>query len=176
MLFLHERHLQKVFALKQAGKCILIEICPSTSYFVLNLRSYADHPYIRKFYSMHQPISLNTDDIAIFNTTLTKEILHMMYALDWTVRDIVSIQAHSLPYVFASPSEKAWITHTFWQQLSIVQQEYNHKDDQADHANNNNDNNSNTNLQDISEDTLDTILDSVEIRRGKLVTSSLEVF
>jgi adenosine deaminase len=70
----------------------LIEICPSTSYFVLNLSSFADHPYIRKYHSLHYPFSLYTDDTAIFNTTITQEILHMKNALDWTMADVIQIQ------------------------------------------------------------------------------------
>lgn len=173
MLYLHKQHMQKVFDLRQTqNKAIMIEICPSTSFFVLNLRSYADHPYIRKFYSMHQPISLNTDDTAIFNTTLTKEILHMMYALDWQPRDILLIQARAIPHLFASPAEKASVARHFWQEVARVQQSL-----QTQHT-------GATNskllmlqdLEEIREDNLDEIERNNDNERAKLITSSLEVF
>lgn len=78
--------------MKEAGAAPLIEICPSTSFFVLDLRSFADHPYLRKFRSMNYPVSINTDDSTIFNSTITKEILHMKSALDWSLADVVDIQ------------------------------------------------------------------------------------
>lgn len=156
----------------------MIEICPSTSYFVLNLRSYADHPYIRKFHSMHQPISLNTDDTAIFNTTLTKEILHIMYALDWEPKDIAILQARALPFIFASPKEKAEITHRFWSELARLQQllsEQQLKRDESDRFSGHE--KQGNLLENISEESIkNEIVDTSENMRGRLIASSLEVF
>jgi adenosine deaminase len=167
MLYLHDRHLKKVFELKQAGKAIMVEICPSTSFFVLNLRSFSDHPFIRKFHSMHQPLSLNTDDTAIFNTTLTKEILHMMHALHWQPKDILTMQARIIPHIFASPLEKEAISKQFWQNVAILQKQLLQAESQVSSIAND--------LLSIREDSLDQA-ETNGSARDRLITASLEVF
>jgi len=71
----------------------LIEICPTTSYYLLGLTSYANHPHIRKLLSLQYPISLHTDDSGIMSTTLTKEIEHMQIAIELSLQDLLSMQS-----------------------------------------------------------------------------------
>lgn len=123
MLYLREKHLKKLFSLRQEGHAIQVEICPSTSFFVLHLPSFADHPYIRKFLSMGHPFSINTDDSAIFNTTLTREILHMAHALSWSSGEVLQLQARSLKHIFASPAERGQVAAHFWSMVTALQEE-----------------------------------------------------
>ena len=60
----------------------MIEICPTTSYYLLGLKSFSDHPHIRKLIKHSYPFSINTDDSGLFSTSLTKEITHMFDAID----------------------------------------------------------------------------------------------
>lgn len=68
-----------------------IEVCPTSNYITLGLSSYADHPHVRKLLSLNYPISIHTDDSGIFNTTLTKEFLHIMHALNLNLLDVVQL-------------------------------------------------------------------------------------
>lgn len=159
----------------------MVEICPSTSLFVLHLRSYADHPFIRKFHSMHHPISLNTDDTAIFNTTLTKEILHMMFSLDWQSRDIALMEARALSYLFATPDEVQTVRDQFWSVLTSLQaEEASALQQQLQEEHSNYHNRPKGFLEGITresfESSSDLAADSLETIRGRLIASSLEVF
>lgn len=104
-----ERHYEQLVDMlhSSAGKkAPLIEICPSTAYFLLGLHSYADHPHLRRFMSLHYPISINTDDSGIFSTTLTQEMLHVVHGMDVAVVQLLKMQAVALDYAFVSPSER----------------------------------------------------------------------
>jgi len=68
-----------------------VEVCPTSNFITLGLSSYADHPHIRKLLSLNYPISIHTDDSGIFNTTLTKEFLHILHALNLKVFDIIQL-------------------------------------------------------------------------------------
>ena len=50
-----------------------IEICPTSNYFTLNLSSYDEHPIFERLFQANYPISINSDDYGVFNTTLSKE-------------------------------------------------------------------------------------------------------
>lgn len=82
--------------LNTAGIAPMIEICPSTSFYMMGLKSFSDHPHIRRLLSLHYPFSLNTDDSGIFNTTITKEILHMKSAIRLTIYDIAYSEGNPL--------------------------------------------------------------------------------
>lgn len=68
-----------------------IEICPTSNKITLGLTNYADHPYLRDWLTLQYPISINTDDRGIFNTTLTKELLYVKDAMGLDLADMVQI-------------------------------------------------------------------------------------
>ena len=78
--------------LQAQGQPPLIEICPSTAFTLMGLKSFADHPHIRKLASLRYPFSLATDDSGIFNTDITSEIKHMASAIEFNLSDLILIQ------------------------------------------------------------------------------------
>ena len=68
-----------------------IEICPTSNLITLGLKSYSQHPHIKKWLDLNYPISLNTDDRGVFNTTLTQELLHVQKSMGLDIADIVKI-------------------------------------------------------------------------------------
>lgn len=85
------------------------------------------------------PYSLNTDDSGIFNSTITKEILHMYYAIEMSLSDIVislgkdftkltgfftfnfSFNAeNSIDYSFLSIQEKERLQELFWKKMTSI--------------------------------------------------------
>eukprot|EP01031_Cornospumella_fuschlensis_P025678 gene25677-31011_t len=114
MLHPMERHFDQMVEMLHSGgkKPPLIEICPSTAYYLLGLHSYADHPHLRKFMSLHYPVSINTDDSGIFSTTLTQEILHVVLGMDVSLADILRMQVTAVEYAFVSSSERSTLRKT----------------------------------------------------------------
>lgn len=110
-----ERHYDQMVAMLHSSgkKPPLIEICPTTAYFLLGLHSYADHPHLRRFMSLHYPISINTDDSGIFNTTLTQELLHVVLGMDVSVPEVWKMQVVALEYAFVSQSERIMLKKKF---------------------------------------------------------------
>ena len=68
-----------------------IEICPTSNLITLGLTSYADHPFLRTWLDLRYPISINTDDRGIFDSSLTKELLHVKDAMELDLADLVQI-------------------------------------------------------------------------------------
>lgn len=129
---------------------------------------------------MHHPISLNTDDTAIFNTTLTKEILHMMFALDWQPRDIALIEARALTHIFAKREEVQMVRDQFWSVLTALQADEAAELQQQQQQGNNSRNRPKGFLDGLTRELVDSpsdlAADSLETIRGRLIASSLEVF
>lgn len=65
---------------------IVIECCPSSNFLIGSLHSYRKHPAFR-FYSVgqqephHLKVTLNTDDLGVFQTSLANEYSYMALAL-----------------------------------------------------------------------------------------------
>ncbi len=74
----------------------MIEICPTTAYYLLSLPSYADHPHLRRLLSLHYPVSIHTDDSGIFATNLTSELMHMAAAFGLEVKEIIAMEGEYL--------------------------------------------------------------------------------
>jgi len=68
-----------------------IEICPTSNLITLGLKSFADHPFLRTWLDLRYPISINTDDRGIFDSSLTKELLYVKDAMQLDLADIVQI-------------------------------------------------------------------------------------
>lgn len=68
-----------------------IEICPTSNLITLGLSSYAEHPYLRTWLDLQYPISINTDDRGIFDSSLTLQLLYVKDAMLLDLADIVQI-------------------------------------------------------------------------------------
>lgn len=68
-----------------------IEVCPTSNLITLGHRGYDDHPYLAQWLALGYPLSINTDDRGIFNTTLTEELLRVMDAQRLDLADMVQI-------------------------------------------------------------------------------------
>lgn len=81
----------QLMLLKDKKEAPGIEICPTSNLITLGLKSYAEHPFLRDWLKLQYPISINTDDRGIFNTTLTKELLYVKDAIGLDLADMVQI-------------------------------------------------------------------------------------
>lgn len=55
---------------------IKLNVCPTSNVMLKNSENYATHP-IRLLYDYGIPVTINTDDLLIFNSTLSEEYLHL---------------------------------------------------------------------------------------------------
>lgn len=55
---------------------IKLNVCPTSNVMLKNCDNYATHP-IRLLYDYGVPVTINTDDLLIFNSTLSEEYLHL---------------------------------------------------------------------------------------------------
>lgn len=101
-----------------------IEICPTSNLLTLGLKKHSERPFIEYLREIDYPISINTDDRGIFNTTLTEELLHVMHAIGLDVADVVEIEAESIEQSFASPGEKAILRERFWRDINTLLQDH----------------------------------------------------
>jgi adenosine deaminase CECR1 len=83
---------------------ILIEVSLISNYLLLK-RAIKDHP-IKTYLSMGIPVSLNTDDGGIFNSTMTDEFLEAAATLDIGWQQLRRLCENSLLYSFARADDK----------------------------------------------------------------------
>jgi len=59
-----------------ADNKIQLNVCPTSNIMLKLVDSYANHP-IRKLYDYAIPITINTDDLLIFNQNISQEYLNL---------------------------------------------------------------------------------------------------
>lgn len=90
---------------KVIEKNILLEICPTSNIQTRCVNSYKEHP-IKKLLKKGIPISINTDNRTVSNTTLTVEYEHLINELAFTVEDIINTNKMAINHAFISNDEK----------------------------------------------------------------------
>lgn len=62
-----------------AAHKVKLNVCPTSNVMLKNCDSYKTHP-IRLLYDYGVPVTINTDDLLIFNSTLSEEYLHLFHS------------------------------------------------------------------------------------------------
>jgi len=117
-LHLKQHHLDKMLLLNSQGRAAAIEICPTSNQITLSLDSHSDHPHIRNWRAMGYPVSINTDDRGVFNTTLSEEIVHVKNVLQLDMSEVVELIASTISQTFASAEEKVLLSDRFWREVN----------------------------------------------------------
>jgi len=94
------------------NKNILLEICPTSNIQTRVVDSYKNHP-IKKLYDMNVPISINTDNRTVSNTTLKKEYQHLENSFGFTIDDFIKINKMAIEHAFISEIEKKDLLNKF---------------------------------------------------------------
>lgn len=84
---------------------ILLEICPTSNIQTAIFKTYQEHP-IKKFYEQFIPVSINTDNRTVSNTTLTQEYQHIIKNLNMTVEEIIHMNKNAILHAFLEEKEK----------------------------------------------------------------------
>lgn len=76
---------------------IQLNVCPTSNVMLKVADSYAIHP-IRKLYDHGIPVTINTDDLLIFNQSVSQEYLNLYKAQTMTATELESIRTTGLRY------------------------------------------------------------------------------
>ncbi len=78
-----------------ADNKIQLNICPTSNIMLGLVENYASHP-IRKLYDAGIPVTINTDDLLIFNQTISQEYLNLFNANLFNENELNSIRETGL--------------------------------------------------------------------------------
>lgn len=76
---------------------IVFNVCPTSNIVLKRVKSFNEHP-IRIMYDMGLKITINTDDLLIFNSTLSNEYLKLYNSKVFNVEELNEIRIKSLNY------------------------------------------------------------------------------
>ncbi|WP_068786283.1 amidohydrolase family protein [Paenibacillus phocaensis] len=76
---------------------IRLNVCPTSNTFLRTAESYARHP-LRKLYDHGVPVTINTDDLLIFNQTVSQEYLNLYQSGLMTAEELDGIRNTGLRY------------------------------------------------------------------------------
>jgi adenosine deaminase len=88
-----------------AEQRIALEICPTSNVCTRVVDRLADHP-IATLYAAGVPITLNSDDPAMFNTTLTNEYLLTAQHFGFSADQLAQISLNAVRYSFQPEADK----------------------------------------------------------------------
>ncbi|MEF2966611.1 hypothetical protein V3851_12295 [Paenibacillus sp. M1] len=77
---------------------IRLNICPTSNVMLKVADSYAAHP-IRKLYDHGVPVTINTDDLLIFNQSVSQEYLNLYQAGTMTAEELNAVRESGLKYI-----------------------------------------------------------------------------
>lgn len=85
---------------------IPLTMCPTSNLLLNVVDSYAVHP-IRDYFDRGIPVNVNSDDPAIFNTNVTRELLIMTEVFNFTAAELEKLMVNAIQATFLSPARKA---------------------------------------------------------------------
>jgi adenosine deaminase len=89
-----------------AARGIPVECCPVSNLRTGVVKRMEDHP-IRMYYERGIPVSVNTDDPAMFDTSLVEELYSLRARLGFSRSDIVRVLKNGIECAWASAEKKA---------------------------------------------------------------------
>ncbi|EAR85237.2 adenosine/AMP deaminase (macronuclear) [Tetrahymena thermophila SB210] len=78
---------------------IPIEMCPTSNFYTVNMKSLSEHHFKEFFYQGHT-INLNTDDTCVFDTDITQEHFKMIQAFNLSEDEFKSLLVRSSNMIF----------------------------------------------------------------------------
>lgn len=80
---------------KYAAKKVPFNVCPTSSVRLSHVQSYDVHP-IREMFDAGLTVTIGTDDLSIFNSSLSEEYLHLYRSGLFTVKELEQIRQNGL--------------------------------------------------------------------------------
>jgi adenosine deaminase len=99
-------------------RCVALEVCPTSNLQTGVTHAFTHHP-LRDLYHLAVPVTINTDDPSISDTTLTDEYLVAAQAMGFTLKDIQRTIMNAARAAFLPPEEKAALIARFQSYFSF---------------------------------------------------------
>jgi aminodeoxyfutalosine deaminase len=90
----------KELAARLADSGVPLEVCPTSNIALTAVPSLKEHP-VRALYEMGVPIVINTDDPALFRTTLSEELDLLHTGMGFSDSEILELMDNAFKYSFA---------------------------------------------------------------------------
>ncbi|KAJ6643463.1 Adenosine deaminase-like protein [Pseudolycoriella hygida] len=94
----------KQFEMLKVAK-IPVECCLSSNVLSKTVKAYDDH-HFKDLFNINHPVVISTDDLGVFNTTLSKELLIAQNTFDLAEKDLIQLIENAIQSSFASDVEK----------------------------------------------------------------------
>lgn len=84
---------------------VTFEICPTSNVCCQSTGGYGEH-YVKKMYDLGMRVTINTDNMTLFDITLDKEYDHCINDMGFSKDDIIQMLVYSAEATFQSEAEK----------------------------------------------------------------------
>jgi adenosine deaminase len=91
---------------------VALEVCPTSNLQTGVIHTVMQHP-LRDLYFLAVPVTINTDDPSVSDTTLTDEYLISIMGMGFTIRDIQQMILNAARATFLPPGEKQDLIQKF---------------------------------------------------------------
>lgn len=104
-----------------AERQIVLEVSPTSNVCLGVARNYVEHPF-RRLHDAGVPVTINSDDPPMFNTTLTGEYLVLAEHFDFTLAELEELSLRAVNAAFLPEAERAALTKEFQAQFVALRQ------------------------------------------------------
>ena len=105
-----------------AARQIVLEISPTSNLCLGIYPNYAAHPF-RALYEAGVPVTVNSDDPPMFNTTLTDEYLALAEHFDFTLDELAAFSLRAVDAAFLPDEERESLANRFRGELDNLRAE-----------------------------------------------------
>ena len=106
-----------------AEQRILLEVCPTSNVRLGVYADYAEHP-LPRLYAAGVPVTINSDDPALFNTILNNEVKLLADPFNFELKTINEILLNGVHYSFLLEEEKQAMEAAFRAEMSRLERDY----------------------------------------------------
>lgn len=105
-----------------ADNGIVLEVSPTSNVCLGVTASYADHPF-RALHEAGVPVTVNSDDPPMFNTTLTGEYIVLAEHFDFSLEDLETFSLRAVEASFLPEDEREALARSFREELVTLRHE-----------------------------------------------------
>lgn len=104
-----------------AERQIVLEVSPTSNVCLGVARDYAEHPF-RRLHDAGVPVTVNSDDPPMFNTTLTGEYLVLAEHFGFTLAELEALSVRAVEAAFLPDAQRRALSDEFQSQFTALRQ------------------------------------------------------
>jgi adenosine deaminase len=104
-----------------AERQIVLEVSPTSNICLGVARDYSEHPF-RRLHDAGVPVTVNSDDPPMFNTTLNNEYLVLAEQFDFTLDELETLSLRAVKAAFLPGAERTVLEDEFLAQFAALRQ------------------------------------------------------